>query len=167
MGGGEQKKFMQGKMQRKKIHAKKKVKKKNSCRRKVQWWLFQKVWVSFRKSEFQKSTILPGTIWTNSFWPWRKHNRTRIKDIPTLLVPFAANSKLVFSILAISISVCFALCTKDFTIVATDEERYSSETAVLLKNSKQSYRRLLSKNLSKYLRRNNKTSRSSSKTHLC
>ena len=37
-GGGEitQKKFMQGKMPRKKIHAKEKVKKKNSCRRKVQ-----------------------------------------------------------------------------------------------------------------------------------
>ena len=35
---------MQGKMPRKKIHAKKKVKKKNSC----------------RKSESQKSTILPG-----------------------------------------------------------------------------------------------------------
>ena len=30
-------------------------------------------------------------------------NRTRIKDTPTLLVPFAANGKLVFSILAISI----------------------------------------------------------------
>ena len=38
-------------------------KEKNSCRRKVQLWLFQQVWVSFRKSEFQKSTILPGTIW--------------------------------------------------------------------------------------------------------
>ena len=51
MGGGEggkinKKKFMQGKMPRNKIHAKKKVKKKNSC----------------RKSESQKSTILPGTI---------------------------------------------------------------------------------------------------------
>ena len=47
-GGGEinKKKFMQGKMPRNKIHAKKKVKKKNSC----------------RKSESQKSTILPGTI---------------------------------------------------------------------------------------------------------
>ena len=32
----KQKKFMQGKMPRAKIHAKKKVKKKNSCRRKVQ-----------------------------------------------------------------------------------------------------------------------------------
>ena len=30
------KKFMRGKMPRKKIHAKEKVKKKNSCRRKVQ-----------------------------------------------------------------------------------------------------------------------------------
>ena len=47
-GGGEKtpKKFMQGKMPRKKIHAKKTVKKKNSCWRKVQLWLFQKVWVS-------------------------------------------------------------------------------------------------------------------------
>ena len=38
-GGGEKtkKKFMQGKMPRKKIRAKKKVKKKNSCRRKVQF----------------------------------------------------------------------------------------------------------------------------------
>ena len=40
-GGGEgeeknKKKFMQGKMPRKKIQAKEKVKKKNSCRRKVQ-----------------------------------------------------------------------------------------------------------------------------------
>ena len=37
-GGGEKakKKFMQGKMPRKKIRAKKKGKKKNSCRRKVQ-----------------------------------------------------------------------------------------------------------------------------------
>ena len=37
-GGGEKtpKKFMQGKMSRKKIRAKKKVKKTNSCRRKVQ-----------------------------------------------------------------------------------------------------------------------------------
>ena len=43
-GGGWRKKFTQGKMPRKKIHAKKKVKKKNSCGRKV------------RKSEFQKST---------------------------------------------------------------------------------------------------------------
>ena len=42
-GGGEKakKKFMQGKMPRKKIRAKKKGKKKNSCRRKVQlWFLF-------------------------------------------------------------------------------------------------------------------------------
>ena len=41
--GGEKakKKFMQGKMPRKKIRAKKKGKKKNSCRRKVQlWFLF-------------------------------------------------------------------------------------------------------------------------------
>ena len=47
-GGGEKNKtkFIQGKMPRKEIHAKKKVKKKNSC----------------RKSESQKSTILPGTI---------------------------------------------------------------------------------------------------------
>ena len=37
------------------------------------------------------------------FLPWRKHNRTRIKDTPTLLVTFAANGKLVFSILATSI----------------------------------------------------------------
>ena len=37
-GGGEKnkKKFMQGKMPRKKIHAKMKEKKKNSCRKKVQ-----------------------------------------------------------------------------------------------------------------------------------
>ena len=39
-GGGDgektKKKFMQGKMPRKKVHTKKKVKKKNSCRRKVQ-----------------------------------------------------------------------------------------------------------------------------------
>ena len=59
----------------KKIHARENAKKKNlckeegkekiSCRRKVQLWLFQKVWVSFRKSEFQKSTTLPGTIWIN------------------------------------------------------------------------------------------------------
>jgi len=35
-GGKTPKKIMQGKMPRKKIHAKKKVKKKNSCRRKVQ-----------------------------------------------------------------------------------------------------------------------------------
>ena len=41
-GGGEaKKKFMQGKMPRKNIRAKKKGKKKNSCRRKVQlWFLF-------------------------------------------------------------------------------------------------------------------------------
>ena len=49
----------------KKIHATENAKKKNSCRRKVQLWFFQKVWVSLRKSEFQKSTILPGTIWIN------------------------------------------------------------------------------------------------------
>ena len=55
-GGGEKtKKFLRGKMPRKKIHAKKKVKKKihgegrSNCD-------------FFRKSEFQKSTILPGTI---------------------------------------------------------------------------------------------------------
>ena len=35
-GGKTKKKFMQGKLPRKKIRAKKKVKKKNSCRRKVQ-----------------------------------------------------------------------------------------------------------------------------------
>ena len=50
----------------------------------------------------------------------------------------AANGKSVFSILATGVSTAnFALCTKDFTrltIVATDEESYSSETAVLLKN---------------------------------
>ena len=34
--GRKPKKFIQGKMPRKKIYAKKKVKKKNSCRRKVQ-----------------------------------------------------------------------------------------------------------------------------------
>ena len=42
-GGGEKakKKFMQAKMPRKKIRAKNKGKKKNSCRRKVQlWFLF-------------------------------------------------------------------------------------------------------------------------------
>ena len=36
VGEKNKKKFMQGKMPRKKIHAKKKVKKKNSCGRKVQ-----------------------------------------------------------------------------------------------------------------------------------
>ena len=62
MGGGggvwgkNKKKFMEGKMPRKNIHAKKKVKEKKihaegrfNCD-------------FFRKSEFQKSTILPGTI---------------------------------------------------------------------------------------------------------
>ena len=53
--GKKTKKFMQGKMRRKKIHAKEKVKKKiheegrSNCD-------------FFRKSEVQKSTILPGTI---------------------------------------------------------------------------------------------------------
>jgi len=54
-GRANKKKFMQGKMLRKKIHAEKKVKKKihgegrSNCN-------------FFKKSEFQKSTILPGTI---------------------------------------------------------------------------------------------------------
>ena len=55
--GDETNKLLAGKSE-----SKEKVKKKNSCRRKVQLWLFQKVWVSFRKSEVQKSTILPGTM---------------------------------------------------------------------------------------------------------
>ena len=55
-GGGEkQKKFMQGKMPRKTIHAKKKEKKKIHAEGRSNWDFF-------RKSEFQKSTILPGTI---------------------------------------------------------------------------------------------------------
>ena len=55
--GGEKpiKKFMQAKMPRKKIHAKKKVKKKSHAERRSSCDFF-------RKSEFQKSTILPGTI---------------------------------------------------------------------------------------------------------
>ena len=59
-GGGEKtkKKFMQGKMPRKKIHAKKKVKKKIQAEGRFNCDFF-------RKSEFQKSTILPGTIWIN------------------------------------------------------------------------------------------------------
>ena len=46
-----------------------------------------------------------------------------------------------------------------------NEERYSSETAVLLKNLQQSHT-LLSKNKREYLRRKYKSSRSSPKTHL-
>ena len=60
MGGGgrwgkNQKKFMQGKIPRKKIHAKKKVKKKIHAEGRSNCDFF-------RKSEFQKSKILPGTI---------------------------------------------------------------------------------------------------------
>ena len=54
-GGGTKIKFMQGKMPRKTIHAKKKVKKKIHAEGRSNWDFF-------RKSEFQKSTILPGTI---------------------------------------------------------------------------------------------------------
>ena len=54
-GGGNQKKFMQGKMPGKKNHAKKKVKKKIHAEGRSNCDIF-------RKSEFQKSTILPGTI---------------------------------------------------------------------------------------------------------
>ena len=57
-GGGwgkNQKKFMQGKMPGKKNHAKKKVKKKIHAEGRSNCDFF-------RKSEFQKSTILPGTI---------------------------------------------------------------------------------------------------------
>ena len=61
IGGGKgkktKKKFRQGKMPRKKIHAKKKAKKKIHAEgRSKEGCDF------FRKSEFQKSTILPGTI---------------------------------------------------------------------------------------------------------
>ena len=61
MGGGgrgwgkNQKKFLQGKMPRKKIHAKEKVKKKIHAEGRSNCDFF-------RKSEVQKSTILPGTI---------------------------------------------------------------------------------------------------------
>ena len=59
MGGGgwgkKQKKIMQGKTPRKKIHAKKEVKKKIHAEGRSNCDFF-------RKSEFQKSTILPGTI---------------------------------------------------------------------------------------------------------
>ena len=51
----KQKKFMQGKMSRKKIRAKVKVKKKIHAEGRY-------ICDFFRKSEFQKSTILPGTI---------------------------------------------------------------------------------------------------------
>ena len=44
---------------------------------------------------------------------------------------------------------------------------YSSETAVLRKNSQQSHRRLLSKNLSKYLRRNNNNNNNNTKSFIC
>ena len=46
-----------------------------------------------------------------------------------------------------------------------NEERYSSETTILLKNLEQSHT-LLSKNKREYLRRKYKSSRSSPKTHL-
>ena len=49
------KKFVQAKMPRKKIHAKEKVKKKIHAEGRSNCDFF-------RKSEFQKSTILPGTI---------------------------------------------------------------------------------------------------------
>ena len=57
-GGGEKNKknSCKGKCQEKNS-CKEEGKKKNSCRRKVQLWLFQKVRVCFRASEFQKSTI--------------------------------------------------------------------------------------------------------------
>ena len=55
MGGGEQKKIMQGKMPRKKNSCEEEGKEKNSCRRRSHCDFF-------RKSEFQKPTILPGTI---------------------------------------------------------------------------------------------------------
>ena len=60
MGAGsgkkpKKKKFIQGNMPRKKIHAKKKVKKKIHAEGRSNCDFF-------RKSEFQKSTILPGTI---------------------------------------------------------------------------------------------------------
>ena len=64
MGGGEKtkKKFMQGKMPRKKIHAKKKVKKKIHAEGRSNCDFFRKSEFFFRKSGFQKSTILPGTM---------------------------------------------------------------------------------------------------------
>ena len=65
MGGEGTKKNHARENAKKKNSCKEEGKEKNSCRRKVQLWLFQKVWVSFRKSEFQKSTILPGTMWIN------------------------------------------------------------------------------------------------------
>ena len=50
VGEKTKKKFMQGKMPRQNIHAKKKVKKKNSCRRKVNCDFF-------RKSEFLSESL--------------------------------------------------------------------------------------------------------------
>ena len=78
MGKRPKKKFMQGKRPRKKIIQRRRER-KNSGRRKVQLSLFQKVWVSFGKSEFQKSTILPGTIWINKnhfLFYWKETIRT-------------------------------------------------------------------------------------------
>ena len=57
MGGGwgkKQKKIIQGKMPRKKIHTQKKVKEKIHAEGRSN--------CDFRKSEFQKSTILSSTI---------------------------------------------------------------------------------------------------------
>ena len=53
---------------------------------------------SLQPSQIQSYRFSP----KKHFWPGRKHNRTRIKDTPTLLVTFAANGKLKFSILATS-----------------------------------------------------------------
>ena len=97
VGGGEK--------NNNKIYARENATKKNSCKEEGKEKKFMRKegpMVTFSESlSFRNQQ--PGTIWINNFWPWRKHNRTRIKDTPTLLVPFAANGKLVFSILAISI----------------------------------------------------------------
>ena len=55
MGGGNKKKIHARENAQKKHSCKEEDKEKNSCRRKVNCDFF-------RKSEFQKSTILPGTI---------------------------------------------------------------------------------------------------------
>ena len=104
---------MKGGGDRKKIHGRENAKKKNSCKEEGKekkfmqkegpivtfsesLSFFQKVWVS------EINNITRHNM-NKQFLAFRKHNRTRIKDKPTLLVPFAANGKLVFSILAISI----------------------------------------------------------------
>ena len=103
-GNNNKKKFMQGKMPRKKIHAKKKVKKKKIMQKEGPMVtfsgslsFFQKVWVleinNITTHNMNKQFVALKKL---------KHNRTRIKDTPTLLVPFTANGKLVFSILAIN-----------------------------------------------------------------